>query len=207
MIKTDGTYQENEISKILRDSEEASVSEDDRGEGHSEGLHELQAQGRRRNNATIETLEERILGPEMKTRVGAFDGCQVKAVTHALNSKAGRTALGYLSWATCEYVFVTINIVAGGFRMTELSIDVTTPAPSGATFVVSPTGVALPGFLVPTQRVTKLIGMKLMKFVALKYDSKSLHIRTAFPIADGPDQSRVEIHWARGGIDVQDLPA
>jgi hypothetical protein len=202
MIKTDGTYTEGEISKILRNSEEESISDTDRGEGHSEGLHELQAVGRRRNAATLESLEERIIGDEKKLKVGAFDGCQVKAVRYALNCKAGRTALGYLSWVTCDYVFVTIIILAGGFKMVELSTGVTTPAPSGATFVVSPSGVVLPGFLVPTQRVAKFIGMKLMKT-----DRKNLHIRTAFPIADGDGQSRVEIHWTRGGLDRQELPA
>jgi hypothetical protein len=200
-IKTTPTYTENEVSRILRNSEEVAVSAADRGEGHAEGLHELQAMGKNRASTTMDELEMRILGEEKKTRSGAFDGTQAAAIAYALNKKAGQTALGWLCWDNCDFIFARIDIAAGNFAMVGYDIDVTTPAPSGATFVVAPGGVVLSGLLVPIRTNAKGIAMKLMKTAG-----KELHIRTAFPLTTAPSPQKATIRWRAAGDQDQDLP-
>jgi len=200
-IKTTPTYTEHEVSRILRESEEASVSDADRGEGHAEGLHELQAKGKNRASTTLDELEMRIVGEERKTKSGAFDGTQAAAIAFALNKKAGQTALGWLCWDNCEYIFVRIDIAAGGFAMVGYDAAVTTPAPSGATFVVGPSGIVLPGLLSPIRATAQGIAMKLMKS-----PYKNLHIRTAFPLTAAPNPKRATIRWRAAGDQDQDLP-
>jgi len=85
-------YTEAEVGKLLKDSEQEEVASGP-GAGHAEGLHELQAAGRGRLSTTDRGLINRAVG-EMKEIVGAFDGCQIAAVTFALNSAAGQNALG-----------------------------------------------------------------------------------------------------------------
>ncbi len=200
-IKTRPTYTENEVSKILKKSEDESVSAADRGEGHAEGEHELEAIGKNRASTTLSDLEERITGAEKKTKSGAFDGCQAAAVAFALNKKAGQTALGYLCMETCEFVFVTIDVSAGNFAIVAFDAAVTEKAPSGADFVVSPSGVVLPGLLVPVRTSAHGIAMKLMKT-----SGKELHIRTAFPLTTAPSPQKASIRWTHGGSQDQDLP-
>ena len=48
MIKTNPTYTEHEVSRILRKGGAKSTSNFDRGEGHAERQHELQARGKNR---------------------------------------------------------------------------------------------------------------------------------------------------------------
>lgn len=200
-IKTDPTYTEFEVSRILRESEERSVSDADRGEGHAEGLHELQAKGKNRASTTLDELEMRIVGGERKMRSGAFNGTQAAAIAFALNKKAGQTALALLSMDKCSFVFVRIDIVAGNFAMVGYDAQVTTPAPSGATFVVGPSGVALPGLLTPIRTNAAGIAMKLMKA-----PGKVLHIRTAFPLTVAPNPQTVSIRWIDGRAQDQELP-
>lgn len=199
-IKTKPTYTEDEVSKILKESE--GVGAGDRGAGHSEGLHELQAVGRKREHTTMSAIEERIVGDERKTRSGAFDGCQAKAIAHALNTKGGQTALGFLCMDSVEFVFVKLDIRSGSFRAVNMSVDETTKAPSGADFVVAPSGVTLTGFLAPQVGCAGGVAMKLMKT-----PQKNLHIRTAFPLADAPSPPTAQIRYTgKGGIQNQDLP-
>ncbi|MBR0656198.1 hypothetical protein [Plastoroseomonas arctica] len=200
-IKTTPTYTEHEVSRILRESEEASISDQDRGEGHAEGLHELLARGKNRASTDLDEMEQRIIGPERKRRTGAFVGTQAAAIAFALNKKAGQTALGWLSYEKCEFIFAQIDIAAGNFAMIGYDGDVTTPAPGGARFVVAPGGVALTGFLVPIEARAGGIAMKLMKT-----SGKDLHIRTAFPLIAAPNPQRANIRWRDGHNQDQDLP-
>jgi hypothetical protein len=200
-IKTEPSYTEFEVSKILRESEEESVSDADRGEGHAEGLHELQAKGKNRASTTLDELEMRIVGEERKTQSGAFDGTQAKAIAYALNKKAGQTAPAWLCMDKCSFLFVRIDIAAGNFAMVGYDAAVTTPAPSGATFVVGPSGVAFPGLLAPIRTTAKGVAMKLMKTTY-----KTLHIRTAFPLTVAPNPQRATIRWTDGRDQDQDLP-
>jgi hypothetical protein len=201
-IKTSPTYTENEVSKILKQSESASVSAKDGAEGHAEGLHELEAVGKNRASTTIAALENRIFGEEKKTKSGAFSGCQAKAVAWALNRKAGQMALSWLCMDNCEFVFVTVDISAGNFAMVGLDGLVTEPASSGADFIVSPAGVVARGFPVPVKSIAQGIAMKLMKT-----ESKDLHIRTAYPLASAPKPPQASIRWKHGKSQDQDLPA
>ncbi|WP_376097783.1 hypothetical protein ACE7GA_07370 [Roseomonas sp. CCTCC AB2023176] len=210
-IKTEPTYTEYEVSRILRDSEGQSIRPTDRGEGHAEANHELVAQGKNRASITFDGLEMRIIGDEGLPASSAFDGCQVAAITYALNTRAGQTALGYLCWDRCEWVFARIGIAAGNFRMVGYNAQVTRPAPSGARFVVGPSrtgpdgswrpAIVLPGLLDQTPGIAGGIGMKLMKTVG-----KALHIRTAFPLANAPVPPRARIRWVGAGEQDQDLP-
>lgn len=200
-IKTKPDYTEYEVSRILKDSENTSTGAADRGHGHSEGLHELSAHGRGRDHTTMDAIEDRIVGAEKKTKSGAFDGCQAKAVAFALNTKAGQTTLGYLAMKEVDYVFATINIAAGNFRAVNMSTANTTPAPSGAAFVVAPSGVTLTGFLAPQVGPAGGVAMKLMKNA-----EGNLHIRTAFPV-DAVAQSKVQIRYTNKSSLNQDLPA
>lgn len=201
-MKTTPTYTEEEVSKILKASEGRATGAADHFQGHSESLHELQAVGRKRDHTSMAAIEERIVGAEKKTKSGAFDGCQANAIAFALNSKAGQTSLGFLCMDTVAYVFVQIDISAGAFRCVNMSIDSTTAAPSGAAFVVAPSGVTLTGFLVPIMGIAGGIAMKLMKT-----EGKELHIRTAFPLTDKPSRSNCEISYKGSNIKAkQDLP-
>ena len=201
-IKSKPTYTEDEASRILKASEEAAASSNDRGKGHAEGLHELQAVGKKRAHTSLSEIEERIVGAEKKTKSGAFDGCQAKAVAWALNTKGGQTALGYLCMDSVEHVFVSLDIRNGSFRAVNMSVDKTAKAPSGADFVVAPSGVTLTGFLDPQTGPAGGISMKLMKTAG-----KDLHIRTAFPLATAPSPPTAQIKYAgKGGIQKQDLP-
>jgi hypothetical protein len=200
-IKTVPTYTEHEVSRILRESEDRSVSDSDGGEGHAEGLHELQSKGKNRGSTTLDELELRIVGEERKTKSGAFDGTQAAAIAYALNRKAGQTALAWLSMDKCDFIFVKIDIAAGNFAMVGYDAAVTTPAPSGATFVIGPGGLALPGLLVPIRASAAGIAMKLMKA-----PGKVLHIRTAFPLTAAPNPQTATIRWIDGRNQDQELP-
>jgi hypothetical protein len=208
MIKTDPTYTEHEVSRSLRESEDQPVSKSDKGKGHAEQQHELQARGKNRASTTTERLQLRIVGIDIfdkprfsPKKSGAFDGCQAAAIAFALNKKAGGTALGFLCRETCEFVEVEIDISNGSFRMTGYDIAALEPAPSGARFIAGPKGLILPGILKENRTTAKGIWMKLMKT-----PDKSLHIRTAYPLAVAPNPPRAKVHWRRGGILEQVLP-
>ena len=132
---------------------------------------------------------------------GAFDGCQAAAIAFALNKKAGGTALGFVCRETCEFVEVEIDISNGSFRMTGYDIAALEPAPSGARFIAGPKGLILPAILKENCTTAKGIWMKLMKT-----PDKSLHIRTAYPLAVAPNPPMATVHWRRGGILEQVLP-
>ena len=208
MIKTDPTYTEHEVSRILRESEDQSVSKSDKGKGHAEQQHELQARGKNRASTTTERLQLRIVGIDVfdksgfsPDKSGAFDGCQAAAIAFALNKKAGGTAISLLCRETCEFVEVEIDISNGSFRMIGYDIAALEPAPSGARFIAGPKGLILPGILKEIRTTAKGIWMKIMKTA-----DKSLHIRTAYPLAVAPNPPRAKVHWRRGGILEQVLP-
>lgn len=195
-IKTEPTYSEFEVSRILRESEDEKVSASDKGEGHAEKRHELRAVGAGRGSTTLELLEMRVVGPELIDVSSAFDGCQAAAIAFALNKKAGQTALGWLCWAKARAVFATIDIHNGNFPIVTFSGKNTVPAPSGARFIVGPGGykATFGGLLVPVRGTAQGIGMLL-----LKSPSQRLHIRTAFPIPDPlSGGSTAKITWADG---------
>jgi len=72
-------YTTQEVGGFLKDSEGAQMPYE-QGQGHAEGLHELSSAGKRRKNTTVADLRQRIVD-EVKETVGAFDGCQIEAVT------------------------------------------------------------------------------------------------------------------------------
>jgi hypothetical protein len=208
MIKTDPTYTEREVSRILRESEGKPVTNLDRGEGHAEGQHELQARGKNRASTTVEALQLRIVGfdvfdkdADFIERSGAFDGCQAAAIAFALNKKAGGTALGLLCRETCRFVVTSIDISAGSFPMVGYDISALEAAPSGARFVAGPSGLILPGVLKERRTLAMGIRMKLMKTA-----DKSLHMRTAFPLVAAPSPQIADVHWVGAGIQRQVLP-
>lgn len=208
MIKTDPTYTEHEVSRILRESEGKSLSNSDRGAGHAERQHELQPRGRNRAFTTVEALQLRIVGYDVFDKdedfieqSGAFDGCQVAATAFALNRKAGGTALGYLCHEKCKFVIVSIDISTGSFPMVGYDVSALEPAPSGARFVAGPNGLIMPGILKELRTLAKGIRMKLMKTA-----NKSLHIRTAFPLVVAPSPQIADIQWDGAGLQRQVLP-
>ena len=192
-------YSVHSVSKILKDSENASSGAGDRGQGHSEGLHELQSAGRGRAATSLAEIEERIVGDEKKTKSGAFDGCQADAIAFALNSKAGQTALGLLATKDMKHIFVKIDISGGGFYAVNMDKDEVN-AVAGVDFVVAPSGVTLGGFLKNNRAVAGGVAMKLMKNA-----EGNLHIRTAFPLAAAPNPGTCQC-TASGWTNTQLLP-
>src|SRR5262245_52646591 len=116
-------YEEKEVAAILKASEGQGVTGDGNGKGHSEALHEIQAVGKRREHTSEDDLIERVLA-ERKKAVGAFDGCQVQAVKHALNSQAGQNALMHLNGSTTKFVFAEIDVAGMQFKMKHIQADV-----------------------------------------------------------------------------------
>jgi hypothetical protein len=55
-IKTTPTYSEAEISRIVKESEGVGAREGEGASGHSEGLHELQAVGKKRAHTSMAAL-------------------------------------------------------------------------------------------------------------------------------------------------------
>ena len=207
MIKTNPTYTEHEVSRILRESEGKSTSNLDRGEGHAERQHELQARGKNRAFTTVKSLQLRIVGydvfdkdEDFIVQSGAFDGCQAAAIAFALNKKAGGAALGFLCRETCKFVVASIDISGGSFPMVGYDISALEEAPSGARFVAGPNGLVLPGILKERRALANGIRMKLMKTA-----DKSLHIRTAFPLVAAPSPQIAAVHWDGAGIQRQIL--
>jgi hypothetical protein len=101
-----------------------------------------------------------------------------------------------------NFVFVNLDIRNGSFRYVNMSIRSTEKAPSGAGFVMAPSGVTLTGFLVPQAGIAGGIAMKLMKT-----PQKNLHIRTAFPLTDAPAPPMAQIRYTgQGGTQNQELP-
>ena len=165
-------YTAAEVGKFLKDSEQEGVASGP-GAGHAEGLHELQAAGRDRPNTTVQGLIDRAVG-EMKEMVGAFDGCQIAAVTFALNSAAGQNALGHLEPAGVDFIFAVIDVQNQHFRMKEAKADVYKAPMYGTPLGAYSLGVQ--------NRMVQGVAMKLMK------DDKrqQLHIRTAYPMSALP---------------------
>lgn len=178
------TYTEEEIGKILKQSEGTGLAHEG-GTGHAEGMHEIVAVGRGRESTTVEALEQRALD-ERKSRVGAFDGCQAKAIAFALNSSAGQTTLSLLNNQVVWYVFADINVANQMFRMkfTEASAPRIGPVSKPVT----------------TDRTVQFVSMKLMQ------SDGNLHIRTAYPLPDAPaNGARCQVFYRGGGQSDQDL--
>ncbi len=179
------TYTEAEIGKILKDSEGDGLPFEG-GEGHAEGQHELVAVGRGRASANVAALENRVID-ERKKRVGAFDGCQVKALTWAINTTAGQNTLAFLNNSKVWYVFADISVANQGFRMKLTEADVPKIGP-----VTRP---------VTSDVTVAFVSMKLM------VNAGNLHIRTAFPLPAAPaNGARCQIFYRGGGQCDQDLP-
>lgn len=178
-------YTEADIGKILKESEDSGLPFEG-GTGHAEGMHEVVAVGRGRESTSVALLEARVID-ERKKRVGAFDGCQVKAITWALNTQAGQTTLALLNNSVVWYVFADINIANQHFKMKLVEADVPKVGP-----------VSKP---VTTDVLAEYISMKLM------VNAGKLHIRTAYPLPDAPaNGARCQIFYRGGGQCDQDLP-
>jgi len=203
-IKLEPTYTEHEVARILKESEGETVSINDRGEGHAEGLHELRSAGRGRENVTPSELLDRLAFEEDIDVASAFDGCQAKAIAYAFNRKAGQTTLNWLCFQNAVSVFAFIDIVAGNFSMVSYSGEHTATPPSGARFVVAPTGRTFLGMPAPKHSAAQYMGIKLMKRGGAR--DKSLHIRTAFPLAKARQSQTAIITYAYGGSLTQNLP-
>ncbi len=203
-IKLEPTYTEQEVSRILRESEgQLAEGEEPGGDGgHAEERHELIARGRNREHTTIGAMRDRMVSGRRPPRaVGAFQNCQAKAIAFAFNTKAGQTALSWLCMDACFFVFAEFDIAAGGFRMIGFDRARLEPPVSGATWVVGPGGLPMPGIPVPAIGLAGGVAMKLMKA-----PGKTLHIRTAFPLVNAPAPPTAELHWHAGGALEQELP-
>jgi hypothetical protein len=183
-------YTEAEVGKILKASENSGIG-DGMGQGHSEGLHELVSVGRGRQSTSTDALGQRLLD-ERKAVTGAFDGCQVKAITFALNTRAGQNTLQYLNGEKVWYVFAFIDVANQNFKMVEATANAPKKKEQGP--------LSKP---VTANRTTSCIAMKLMK------DGDTLHIRTAYPMSGPPPggQSKCQIYYAGGASLDQELPA
>jgi hypothetical protein len=179
-------YTEHEVAKILKDSEGSAVG-GGAGQGHAEGLHELQAVGRDRAHTTVFALSDRVLD-ERKSNVGAFDGCQVQAVACALNTRAGQNTLMVMSGTKVNFVFAEIDVSAQGFKMKAAMADVPAIGP-----------IELP--VVQAQTVA-MVCMKLIPVNGV------LHIRTAYPRASASARGEhCEVYYLRdGGFPQQNVP-
>ncbi len=163
-------YSENEVSRLLKRSEDAAVVGSG-GRGHAESLHELRAVGAGRRSTTTDDLMERILA-EAKAETSAFDGTQVEAVTFALNSAAGLNALTILANRSVSDVMAFIAVGAQNFRMVRAVRDKHGPVRPGR----------LDLYLCMWEPATAShVAMKLMKA-----SPEALHIRTAYPMAAPP---------------------
>jgi hypothetical protein len=202
-IKLEPTYTEFEVARILKKSEGEVFSDDDPG-GHAEGKHELRPAGSGRKSTSFYDLEFRLADDPNIAAVSAFDGCQAKAIACALNTKGGQASLRWLCYDTALAVFAQIDISHGAFRMVTYSQDDTEAPPSGARFVVGPSGKTFLGM--PARRVTtaKYIGIKLMKTTRL--GARHLHIRTAYPIAGVLDRPTARIAYKGNLSLLQELP-
>lgn len=179
------TYSEVEIAKILKESEGEGLAFEG-GTGHAEGQHELVSVGRGREHTSVAALELRAID-ERKKRVGAFDGCQAKAIAWALNTQAGQSTLTFLNNSNVWYVFADINVANQHFRMKLVEADVPKIGP-----------VSKP---VTTDTLAMFVSMKLM------VKDGNLHIRTAYPLPDAPPNgARCQIFYRGGGQSDQDLP-
>jgi hypothetical protein len=189
MVKFVRTYTESEIGKILKESEEHGVG-DGIGQGHAEGLHELVAVGRDRHATSRDELAQRLLD-ERKSVTGAFDGCQVKAVTFAINTNAGQHALQYLNGSSVWYVFAFLDVSSQLFKMVEATANAPKKKEQGP---LSEPKLA--------NTTAKCVAMKLMK------SGEALHIRTAYPMSSPPPggQSKCQIYYAGGTSLDQELP-
>ncbi len=179
------TYSEKEVAAILKASEGQGVAAE-RGQGHSEGLHELVAVGRGREHTSEADLAERVLD-ERKKAVGAFDGCQAKAVTWALNTAAGQNALMYLNNSSVRFLFAEIDVANQFFQMKHIQAVVPRIGPIAKPVIQSSNVV--------------YVAMKLMK------EGTNLHIRTAFPMVAAPacGHSHCEITYVGNTSMDQDL--
>ncbi|MCC7282320.1 MAG: hypothetical protein IT556_08045 [Acetobacteraceae bacterium] len=174
-------YNENEVSRLLKKSEDVAVAGAG-GRGHSEGLHELQAVGAGRKSTTTDDLMERILA-EAKAETSAFDGSQVEAVTHALNTAAGLNALTILANRSVSDVMAFIAVGGQNFKMVRASRKAAGPARPGK----------LDLYLCQWEpALVSHVAMKLMKASA-----DTLHIRTAYPMAAPPKDCTALTSMAR----------
>jgi len=211
-IKNDASWTLNEVSAVLRDSEGRVLGTEP---GHAEANHELRAMGARRESITALELEERVWGSEREgmsfeewieyrapRKSSAFDGSQAEAITFALNSKAGQTAMGFLLRRTVDWLFAGIEIVAGNFPMVEVDTSRLEPLPPGVGFACSQWGIAMPGYPTHVRSIAQGIRMKLMKTAR-----EELHIQTAFPASTfTPDQQRARLSYVGSGINRQEFP-
>ncbi len=184
-------YTEAEIGKLLKASEDQAAG-DGIGQGHAEGLHELVAVGRDRKATSPDALAQRLLD-ERKPVTGAFDGCQVKAITWALNTNAGQNTLQYLNGDKVWYVFAHIDITNQHFKMVEATANAPEKKAQGP--------LSRP---VTANTTAKCLAMKLMKA-----NGDTLHIRTAYPMSSPPPggQSKCQVYYAGGHSLDQTLPA
>ena len=127
-IKCDGTYTEFEVSKLLKLSEGRSLEEEIKRfgtkvcHGHAEGKHEIKQVGEGRAHITPTALDGRVLDNKEKLTIAtAFNGCQIEAVTCALNKKAGQNALSLLCYEHCNDIFAFINISEMNYKMLEFN--------------------------------------------------------------------------------------
>lgn len=180
------SYTEIEVARILKDSE-GQTAGGGAGEGHAEALHELQAVGRGRASTSLEALSQRVLD-ERKASVGAFDGCQARAVAWALNTRAGQNTLMCLGGAKVSFVFAEIDVANQGFKMRAACAEVP---------VIGP--IQMPEVL------SQLVAMVCMKLINA---SGTLHIRTAFPrAAPSAKGEHCEVYYVKdGGIPQQNVP-
>lgn len=179
-------YTEHEVAKILKDSE-GSHAGGGGGQGHAEGLHELQAVGRNRASTTEQAMELRVLD-ERKSNVGAFDGCQIQAVTYALNTQAGHNALICVGGPKVSHVFAEIDVLAAGFKMKAAMADVPVIGPIQYPAVHSQTVATVCMKLIPA--------------------GGTLHIRTAYPrAASSRKGEHCEVFYMKdGGMPQQLVP-
>lgn len=179
------TYTEAEIAKILKESEGEGLPFEG-GTGHAERQHELVAVGRGREHTDVAALEQRVLD-ERKKRVGAFDGCQAKAIAWALNTVAGQTTLSLLNNSKVWYVFADISVANQNFRMKMSEADAPDIGP-----LTKP---------VTRDATVSFVSMKLMA------NGGNLHIRTAYPLPEPPKKgARCQVFYRGGGQCDQDLP-
>jgi hypothetical protein len=179
-------YTEQEVARILKHSE-GSTAGGGAGQGHAEGLHELQSVGRDRAHTTVGALIDRVLD-ERKSSVGAFDGCQIQAVTFALNTRAGQNTLMMMGGPKVSFVFAEIDVSQQAFKMKSAMADVPAIGP-----------IELPAVQAQT------VSMVCMKLIPV---GDVLHIRTAYPrAAPSARGEHCEVYYVRdGGIPQQNVP-
>jgi hypothetical protein len=189
-IKVQPTYTEEDVSRILRESEALQLPGFGQP-GHAEGVHELIARGTRRSHVTLAGLRHQILRPdeeeEGKSVNSAFWNCQARAIAQALNRTGTQAALSALANPDCWKVVLRADIAAGGFKCVIYSKLLASMTSAEQVYPVGEADL-------PVVKITTAGGI-VMLLGRTPHDT--LYIHTAYPLEAAPGESTATVLFSR----------